>query len=245
MSVTYKGNRINSVDSSSRFQVQDCYSIPVCGLCLLQPNCGWCRGSVRCMTKAWCDAEPITEFGAQCPALTRLSRSSAPIAGAESNVTIEGGPFVNSPLLVATMTCASKKKKKQPKNRETETNFVSDCFFRSYAGFNQTVQLATSWLSASQLTVIIPRSVEDRDGEVRIEVFMNGTAYTPSSLSFIYLAPASITNGVSPGTIGGIVAAAAAVIAVLVIALLIMRTRKVGFFSDFKYVFRKPITRLV
>jgi hypothetical protein len=206
LSVTFRGNRINS-ESPVRLQAQDCYSIPVCGLCVLQPNCGWCPGSVRCMTKAWCNAEPIPDFGPSCPSLSRVAPSSS-VVTAEVDVTISGGPFVNSPELVVYLV---------------------------YPNSNESFRLNTTWQSSSQLSVRIPPSIGEREGEVRLQLFINGTQYTPSELSFFYVSLASL-QGVSPGTIGGISAAAIAVIVALVVALIIMKTRRVGFWAQFRLV---------
>eukprot|EP01122_Echinamoeba_exundans_P015110 TRINITY_DN703_c0_g1_i2.p1 TRINITY_DN703_c0_g1~~TRINITY_DN703_c0_g1_i2.p1 ORF type:complete len:1930 (-),score=307.00 TRINITY_DN703_c0_g1_i2:3006-8795(-) len=205
LAVTYQGNRINS-EGSARLQVQDCFSIPACGLCLLQPNCGWCRGSVRCMTKAWCDAEPITEFGQVCPTVTRVTPATS-VIDQTTDATITGGPFVNSSLLVVKMEYTSK---------------------------NRTINLATRWVSPSELVATILPSVDSYEGEVRLSVWMNETQYVPSDLAFIYLAPSAIIGGVQPAAIGGIVAAAVIVILILIGALIFMRSRKVGFFSQFR-----------
>jgi hypothetical protein len=205
LSVTYQGNRVNG-EGSARLQVQDCFSIPACGLCLLQPNCGWCRGSVRCMTKAWCDQEPISEFGLVCPTFSRVTPATS-VFDQTVDVTIAGGPFVNSSLLVVKMEYTSK---------------------------NQTIALATRWISATELSATVLPSLESYEGEVRLSVWMNDTQYVPSDLAFIYLAPSAIIGGVQPAAIGGIVAAAIIVILILIAALFFMRSKKVGFFSQFR-----------
>jgi hypothetical protein len=204
VAVSLRGNRMNG-DNPPRLQVQDCFSIPACGLCLLQPNCGWCRGSARCMTKAWCDAEPIPEFGSQCPTLNRVSPATAVISG-DVTVTITGGPFVNSTLLYARMDYPS----------------------------NISVELPTTVVDSNTLSVLIPKSANDYEGEVKILVFINGTAYTGSELTFTYLALSSLAGGIATSAIGGIIGAAVAVIVALIVVLLIMRSKKVGFFSQFR-----------
>jgi hypothetical protein len=55
--LSYRGERFTS--DQTQFQVVDCDAVPVCGLCILSPACGWCPGSITCSTKELCDLEPI------------------------------------------------------------------------------------------------------------------------------------------------------------------------------------------
>jgi hypothetical protein len=200
--VTYKGARLNPDDN--RFQVQDCFRLPACSICLLQPNCGWCRGSVRCMTKAWCDEEPIKEWGPVCPSLTSLSPTTGLISG-NFDLTITGGPFVDSPRLSVVLRFAS-------------TN----------------ITLNVTRTNENTLTVTLPPAPNNVEGEVKIAVLIDNVEYVPSTLSFTYLAPSSIVAGVSSGAVAGIIVAAVVVVLALIAALLFMRSKKVGLFSEFK-----------
>jgi hypothetical protein len=210
--LTYKGARLTVDDT--RFQLQDCFRIPACGLCLLQPNCGWCRGSVQCMTKAWCDEEPISDWAPVCPGLSGISPSSGLNTGGY-NVTIRGGPFVNSPFLLAR-------------------------FARN--AVNATIMLLNaSFVDDGTLLVVIPEIPEEDVGEFKMAFEINGTLYVQQELAFTYFAPLRnngttniINTGIGSGAIAGIVVGMAAVIAALGIALIVMKRRKVGFFSEFK-----------
>jgi hypothetical protein len=217
--LTYKGNRLLTTEQQqtgsgnpNRFQVLDCFSIRNCELCLLQPQCGWCRGSVQCMTKAWCDSEPFTDWNQTCPALSAVSPATGLVSGG-FDITISGGPFVNASdfSLVMNFTADS---------RTLNATFVSD----------------------SQISVSIPQAGSPGwetipASEVKMQIYLGDTRYVPSILTFTFVEQASIvvTNtGVSPGAIGGIVAALAIVIGVLIAALVIMKRRKVGFFAEFR-----------
>lgn len=165
------------------------------------------------MTKAWCDAEPISDWAPVCPSLTGLSPTSGLIAGG-FNVSIRGGPFVNSTNL----------KVRFSKNE-----------------LNATVSLLnTTFIDDSTLLIVMPQVDNTSAGEYKLALEINGILYIQQELSFTYFAPAAaivIVNGdsgVPPGGIAGIVVGMAVIIAALIIALIIMKRRKVGFFAEFK-----------
>jgi hypothetical protein len=185
LSLQYKGNPLTS---TTDFKVHDCIGIDRCGLCVISPDCGWCRGVAGCETEAWCNTEPFTAWGTTCPRIRQLNPQLGSVGGGTA-VSIRGQLFANVPGLIVRIESS-------PGGPFVDVN--------------------ATYVSDEEITFVTPASTTGASA-VSVTVWLNGKPYVDidDALTYNYVVDGT-PPGVAAGISAAAAAVAAAAVGALI-----------------------------